>query len=275
MGDNDLHFAGRGFRQSVDQPVDWRMAKDKAENRDTALRRFWRKVRKPLKDSSVLKTALVQLMAAYLRLVHWTNPLVKGSADPRQAHKNHNPFIITFWHGRHIMGPFLRPKGEVIIAMFSRSADAELNARVGEKLGLETVRGSGGRNSKHKADKGGARALLTLNKALREGKTTAMIADIAHGKAREAGKGIILLAKLSGRPIVPYIYAFSREKVLEKTWDKTAIPLPFGRSIFLMGDAFYVPNDADDALLEEKRLELTEMMNRLTEEAYRQLGKDV
>lgn len=171
------------------------------------------------------------------------------------------------------MGPFLRPRGESIIAMFSRSADAELNALVGEKLGLETVRGSGGRRKRQIPDKGGARALLTLSKALKSGKTTAMIADIAHTKAREAGKGIILLAKLSGRPIVPYIYAFSREKILKKTWDKTAIPLPFGRSVFLLGEALFVDRAADEAELEQKRRQLTQMMNTLTEKAYARLKK--
>lgn len=238
------------------------------------MKRLWQKIREPLMDSHITKMVLVFLITNYLRFVYWTNLRIKGSDDPREAHRKYNPFIITFWHGRHIMGPFLRPRGETIIAMFSRSADAELNALAGEKLGLETVRGSGGRKAQHDTDKGGARALLILNRALREGKTTAMIADIAHNKAREAGKGIILLAKLSGRPIVPYIYAFSREKILEKTWDKTAIPLPFGRSVFLMGDAFFVPEDADDALLEEKRLELTDIMNDLTQEAYSRLGKD-
>lgn len=225
-------------------------------------------------DSHMIRLIVVSLITNYLRFVHWTNPLIKGSDDPREAHRRYNPFIITFWHGRHIMGPFLRPRGEKIIAMFSRSADAELNARVGEKLGLETVRGSGGRGKGHNTDKGGTRALLILNRALRDGKTTAIIADIAHSKAREAGKGIILLAKLSGRPIVPYIYAFSREKILEKTWDKTAIPLPFGRSVFLMGNAFYVPQDADEALLERKRLELTGIMNDLTEQVYNRLEKN-
>jgi len=239
--------------------------------KDSRISKIWRKIRKPLMESRAVKACLVWLMVQYLRLVYWTNPPLSISDDPRLAHQKYTPFIITFWHGRHIMGPFLRPKGEAIIAMFSRSNDAELNARVGEKLGLEIVRGSGGRAQRQETDKGGARALLTLNKALKTGKTTAMIADIAHGTAREAGKGIVLLAKLSGRPIIPYIYAFSREKILEKTWDKTAIPLPFGRSIFLMGEAFYVPNDADDALLDIKRLELSAIMNNLTDEAYARL----
>ncbi len=247
------------------------MTENKKEKRSGFLNRFWRKIRYPLMNARITKAIVVSLMANYLRLVYWTNPKLKCSDDPRKAHAAYNPFIITFWHGRHIMGPFLRPKGEKIIAMFSRSADAEINARVGEKLGLETVRGSGGRGKRQNADKGGARALLTLKNALKSGETAAMIADIAHGTAREAGKGIILLAKLSGRPIVPYIYSFSREKILEKTWDKTAIPLPFGRSVFLMGDAFYVPSDADEDMLEQKRMELTEIMNRLTEDAAMRL----
>jgi len=243
------------------------------KKQDSFLSRLWRKIRQPLKEANWAKSLLVWLMSAYLRLVYWTNPLLKGSDNPKQAHEKYNPFIITFWHGRHIMGPFLRPKGEVIVAMFSRSADAEINARIGEKLGLEIVRGSGGRTKEQRADKGGARALITLHRALKRGKSAAMIADIAHATAREAGRGIVTLAKLSGRPIVPYIYAFSREKILEKTWDKTAIPLPFGRSVFIMGEAVYVPSDADDSLLEQKRLELSLMMNHLTEEAYARLEK--
>lgn len=243
------------------------------KKKDSRLKILWRKIRHPLMDAQITKAIIVSLMANYLRLVYWTNPRLKSSHNPKDAHNRYNPFIITFWHGRHIMGPFLRPHGETIIAMFSRSADAEINARIGEKLGLETVRGSGGRDTKQNADKGGARALLTLKNSLKSGKTTAMIADIAHGQAREVGKGLILLAKLSGRPIIPYIYAFSREKILEKTWDKTAIPLPFGRSVFLMGEAFFVSEDADEQLLEQKRSELTVIMNQLTSDAYQRLHK--
>lgn len=232
------------------------------------MKTFWERIRQPLKESRFVKRVLVSLLCAYLRLVYRTNPFIAESDIPEEAHRKYTPFIITFWHGRHIMGPFLRPEGAEIVAMFSRSADAELNALAGERLGLETVRGSGGRRKKQIRDKGGARALLLLNKALKSGKNTAMIADIANAKAREAGRGIILLAKLSGRPIVPYIYAFSREKILEKTWDKTAIPLPFGRSVFLMGEALFVPAGASDEELEQKRADLTQMMNSLTEKAY-------
>ncbi|MEL6089211.1 lysophospholipid acyltransferase family protein [Bartonella schoenbuchensis] len=242
------------------------------KKKDSVLKRFWQKNRGSLMKSWFVQVFVVWLLVNYLRFVYWTNPRLKSSDDLTKTYNSYNPFIITFWHGRHIMAPFLRSRDEVVMAMFSRSADAEINAQLAKKLGLEIVRGSGGRGQTHHVNKGGAQALLTLKNALKSGKTAAMIADISHKKAREAGRGIILLAKLSGRPIIPCVYAFSREKILEKTWDKTAIPLPFGRSIVLVGEAFFVSKDASDALLEEKRMQLTDMMNRLTDEAYNRLA---
>src|SRR5690606_33886381 len=108
------------------------------------------------------------------------------------------------------------------------------------------VRGSGGRAGAS-ADKGGARALLTLKRLLDNGRTVAMIADIPHGTPREAGMGIVTLARLSGRPILPVAYATSRRKVLEKTWDKTTINLPFGRLAVVYGDPILVPRHAGEA----------------------------
>jgi lysophospholipid acyltransferase (LPLAT)-like uncharacterized protein len=152
--------------------------------------------------------------------------------------------------------------------MFSRSADAELNAKVAEKLGMKTVRGSGGRAGEHKAEKGGARALIVLKRALDGGDNVCMIADIPHGTPREAGLGVVTLAKVSGRPIFPTACATSRRVVLEKTWDKTTINLPFGRRCIVVGKAIYVAANASDAELEAKRVEVTEAMNAATVRAH-------
>ena len=95
-----------------------------------------------------------------------------------------------------------------------------------------------------------------------------MIADIPNGKPREAGMGVILLARLSGRPIVGAAIATSRRKVLERTWDKTTISLPFGRRAVVVSPLIYVARDADDAEMERKRQELTQALNAATEKAY-------
>ncbi|MEP6566372.1 MAG: hypothetical protein ABJB10_14640, partial [Mesorhizobium sp.] len=61
----------------------------------------------------------------------------------------------------------------------------------------------------------------------------------------------------------------SRRKVLEKSWDKTTINLPFGRASIVIGTPVFVPADADEAEMERKRQEVTAALNAATAEAYR------
>lgn len=231
---------------------------------------FWKRIREPLAKSRFVKGMLSLLLAWGLRFVRLTNPLVKGSVRILGgAHADREPVIVALWHGQHLLAPVFYPKERRLAAMVSRSADAELNADVLARFGIEIVRGSGGREGAHKTDKGGARALIALKRALGAGSNVCMIADIPHGTPREAGQGIVLLAKLSGRPILPVAFTTSRRKVLEKSWDKTTINLPFGRGSTVVGQPIEVPADADEAMLEAKRQELTEALNAATGQAYR------
>lgn len=232
-------------------------------------RNLWRRIREPLAQSGFVKNFIASLFAWFVRLIRITSPLVEGSAKfAGGAYAHLQPGIIALWHGQHLLTPAFYPKERPLVAMVSRSADAELNALMLEKFGIEAVRGSGGRDNSRHLDKGGAKALIALKKSLVAGKNVAMIADIPHGTPRDAGLGIVLLAKLSGRPILPTAITTSRRKVLEKSWDKTTINLPFGRSAIVIGTPVYVPADADDAEMERKRQEVTASLNAATEEAY-------
>ena len=95
-----------------------------------------------------------------------------------------------------------------------------------------------------------------------------MISDVPNGPPRDAGPGIILLARISGRPILPVAVATSRRKVLEKSWDRSTVNLPFGRSALRFGPLVWVPADADDDVMEAKRRELTVALNETTDTAY-------
>ncbi|MBX3596060.1 MAG: lysophospholipid acyltransferase family protein [Rhizobiaceae bacterium] len=230
----------------------------------------WRKVRKPLANSRLAKAALTGLLTGALRFVRLTNPAVKGSVSKLTPELEAlEPAIMALWHGQHILAPAFYPSKRKLVAMVSKSADAELNAKVLERFGVATVRGSGGRTTGNNADKGGARALLQLKKALEAGSNVCMIADIPHGTPRDAGEGIILLARISGRPIIPAAIATSRRKVLERSWDKTTINLPFGRGVLHFGKPIYVPADADAELMEARRQELTAALNETFETAYK------
>lgn len=251
--------------QTATQPVARRAAKKRVVKGPQAL---WRKIRGPLARSRVAKGAVTAVFVQALRFIKLTN---RSVTDPRQFDIDYEAFepgIIALWHGQHLLTPVYYPSKRKLSAMVSRSADAELNAMVLEKFGIEAVRGSGGRDHSRHLDKGGARALVALKKALDTGNNVAMIADIPHGKPREAGLGIILLARLSGRPIIGTAIATSRRKVLEKSWDRTTISLPFGRSALVTTQPIYVAKNADDAEMERKRVELTEALNAVTARAY-------
>ncbi|TPN82040.1 DUF374 domain-containing protein [Mesorhizobium sp. CU2] len=243
--------------------------------RSGGTRTWWRRIREPLAQSGFVKSFIAGLFAWFVRLIRVTSPLVKGSTQVAGgAYAHLEPGIIALWHGQHLLTPAYYPKGRPLVAMVSRSADAELQALMIEKFGIEAVRGSGGRENARHLDKGGAKALIALKKALTAGKNVAMIADIPHGTPRDAGLGIVLLARLSGRPILPAAITTSRRKVLERSWDKTTINLPFGRSAVVVGTPVFVPADAGEEEMERKRREVTDSLNAATAEAYRLVDGD-
>ena len=220
-------------------------------------------------DSDRVMSALAGLIVAYIRLVYRSNRLVEF--DEQRADRmlaEHAPVIVTCWHGQHFIAPMFTRGGEPSVAMVSRSKDAELNARVVEKLGFQTVRASGGRAAARSASKGAVRGILALREKLRAGHSVFMMADIPHGTPREAGLGIVSIARFTGAPIVPIAYASSRRHVFQKAWDKAVMNLPFGRAALYFGDPIRVPPDADDAKMEELRLELQNALNSLLDKAH-------
>jgi lysophospholipid acyltransferase (LPLAT)-like uncharacterized protein len=236
------------------------------------MRLFWRKIRSQLDRQPWFQGALAHMIWLALLFVHRTNPLLSETQEVYGQIEAHTPVIFAMWHGQHVLTPFAAPKGLQMAAMFSRSGDAELNARVVAKLGIETVRGSGGRDKVQRADKGGAQALILLKKALARGKCAVMIADISKSAPRIAGEGVILLARISGRPILPVAYASSRAVTFHKTWDKTRMAMPFGRGVLCAGEPLFVKPDAGPEDIETARSELTFRLNGATERAYRLVG---
>jgi lysophospholipid acyltransferase (LPLAT)-like uncharacterized protein len=232
-----------------------------------------RRRRKPRLSSRILKSAPVQkgvagLAANYLRFVNWTSPL---RFDPENAFERYihlAPVIFTMWHGQHFMLPFARIFDFDARVLISRSSDGELNALVAEKLGVKTIRGSTARDPSRMLEKGALAGFVEMKAALAEGACVTMTADISNLAARRAGLGIVTLARASGRPIIPIAYASSR-RIDVKSWDRSTINLPFGRSVVAVGAPVHVPEDAESALLEEKRQEVETNLNEATARAYR------
>jgi lysophospholipid acyltransferase (LPLAT)-like uncharacterized protein len=119
--------------------------------------------------------------------------------------------------------------------------------------------------------KGGVGAFKEMLHALEENYNMALTADVPK-RSRVAGMGIIMLARESGRPIMPFAMATSRFLRL-KNWDRTTINLPFGRGALVGGEVVVVPPDADAATMENLRVRLQETLNDATRRAYAQVGR--
>jgi len=87
--------------------------------------------------------------------------------------------------------------------------------------------------------------------ALAEGINVALTADVPK-VSRVAGRGVVALARHSGRPIYPVAIATNR-RIVAKSWDRASLDLPFGSGGAVAAEPIRVAPDADDAALEAAR----------------------
>jgi lysophospholipid acyltransferase (LPLAT)-like uncharacterized protein len=165
--------------------------------------------------------------------------------------------IMAFWHGRVLTATyFFRDRG--IVVMISENFDGEWIARIIERFGFRTSRGS----SSH----GGQRALLQLKRDMDQGRPSGFAVDGPRGPARKVQPGAVWLAKLTGNPVVPFHMEASSYWSL-KSWDRTQIPRPFSTVALAVGTPIDVPPEADQPMLESKRIELEESLFALERRA--------
>jgi len=212
-----------------------------------------------------VQVAAGTLAAEYMRFVYATTRLTIDPPDGYARIDAHMPIIIAMWHGQHFMSAFVkRPtdRGKVLI---SHHRDAEINAIAAKRFGIETIRGSGDVGAEF-LRKGGVSAFRQMLDTLRAGESVALTADVPK-IARSAGRGIVMLARESGRPIFPIALATSRRYVLNN-WDKTTINLPFSRGAAVCGEPVWVPAEADNGALEQFRRQVEDSLNAATARAY-------
>jgi len=218
---------------------------------------------KRLARSRAMQTTVGIAAAEYLRFVWLTSRTVLEPADIYEQMQSRLPVIIAMWHGQHFMVPFIR-RNYAAKVLVSRHRDGEMNAVAAERLGVGTIRGSGDASGRFDL-KGGVGAFQTMLTTLAEGCSVAMTADVPK-VSRVAGIGIVKLAQLSGRAILPVALVTSRRKVLDN-WDRTTINLPFSRLAMVGGEIVTVPSDADGDTLESCRQALERNLNRITARA--------
>ena len=144
---------------------------------------------------------------------------ITNAAPWRELRLRRQPFIFAFWHGT--MLPLVwTHRGEGVPVVISEHRDGEIIARIVERFGFKTIRGSSSR--------GAARALMGIVRELEHGSEVAVTPDGPRGPARRFASGALIAAQRVGVPIVGVGVVASRAWRLN-SWDQFMIPKPFSR----------------------------------------------
>lgn len=166
--------------------------------------------------------------------------------------------VPCYWHQHQLFcARYLleqRAKGLTVGWLISPSVDGEIGAMIVRRLDAVVVRGS----STHT----GARAIRDYYEVLvKDGVSPIITPDGPRGPRFKFKMGAILLAQMSGRPMLPMAYAVSRAWLVK--WDKFVIPVPFSRVVIAIGPPRYVPRTVTAAGVESLQGEMEQELKRL------------
>ena len=174
-------------------------------------------------------TALSYLALALSYFLHksyryrWLNPEKREEA---LSLSKSGATAISLWHQNCLPG-LLAHTAIKLSFLVSKSFDGSLIAFVGERLGLDAIRGS--------SSKGAAAALRQLTGALKEGRTIGITVDGPRGPLYEPKPGVLLATALSGATILP-MASIGQKYWRLKSWDRFRIPKPFSKVYILYGE---------------------------------------
>ena len=164
------------------------------------------------------------------------------------------PLLWAFWHNRLFVMPYVFEHffpGRPGAALTSASKDGEILAAFLNRFGVRAIRGS--------TSRGGARALVEMKRAIRDGYIMGITPDGPRGPRYHLNPGVVKLAQVTGGFVLPVRIGYSRFWEL-KSWDGFRIPKPFARVEIVFDALHEVPPTADDDAFEAERSRLEQML---------------
>jgi len=173
------------------------------------------------------------LLQAAPRLAFWTigwlhralKPEVLGEDVVVTLWNDDRRVILSFWHDQLLlMIKGYRGKGAKVL--ISASKDGELIARTMGCFGVGAVRGS--------STRGGRAAFRELVELGKEPVDLVFTPDGPKGPRHEVKDGVVQLARLTGRPVVPMAFVCSHGHRFG-SWDRFLLPYPWGKAVYRFG----------------------------------------
>jgi len=170
--------------------------------------------------------------------------------------------VMAFWHGRILTATwYFRRRGIVVIT--SDNFDGEWIARIIERFGYGTARGS--------TSRGARKAMLRLVREMGRGRAAGFTLDGPRGPARVAQPGAVWLAQATGSPLLPFHLEAASHWTLG-SWDRTQIPRPFTTVALAVGEPMEVARVSAPDELEQARAGLEERLRALEARARAMLA---
>ncbi|MEP6343466.1 MAG: lysophospholipid acyltransferase family protein [Maricaulaceae bacterium] len=228
---------------------------------------------KKIMRSRFMQALIGRFVAAYMVLIKYSTRWEFDRSDiSAPVIEKGKGLIALTWHSRFMMlncawDRKTWPHPHVLI---SRSRDGEIVAKTCEYLGLSVIRGSAKKVTKAQ-DKGGAKAGRDIIETLDNGGCVVITPDGPRGPRQRLGLGPLRLARLSGHPILPCLFAVKNRKQF-KSWDRFVLPLPFGRGSIIWGTPQYISPETSDEALDLIRAQIETEMNALLALADQRMG---
>lgn len=167
-----------------------------------------------------LTATLIRLLARCMRLE------IVGEEHPRRFWASGEHLLFALWHDQLLLmvKGYRGPGARILI---SASRDGELIARTVARFGHQAVRGSSHRH--------GREAFQELVEMAAQPWDIGITPDGPRGPRHELKYGIVRLAQLSGRAVIPIAFACSRGHRFA-SWDRFLLPYPFARGVFVYGE---------------------------------------
>ena len=152
----------------------------------------WRASRSKRLQASAIAAAGYPLINALGHTLRWR---IEGLEFFEAIRDSGRQPVMAFWHGRILPATyFFRRRGIVVIT--SENFDGEWIARIIERFGYGTARGS--------TSRGARKAMLQLVRDMKRGKPAGFTLDGPRGPAQIAQPGAVWLARATGNPLLPF-----------------------------------------------------------------------
>jgi cation diffusion facilitator family transporter len=243
------------------------------ELRNTLYRRT-KRGRRQLTPVRMLVYRIAVVVAWQLVRFFWATCRIHGRPGferARAAVRESKSLIPVFWHQHLLFGARalldLRDDGLKVGFLISASVDGTAPAMLVQRIGGHVIRGS----STHT----GARALRDYYETIvKQQVSPAITPDGPRGPVHEFKPGAVVLAQLTGRPILPISIAASRTWRF-RTWDEFELPLPFCRVVIAYGEPVRMPRGLDAESLARMQVEMARTLQELQGEARAALTKGI